>query len=150
MNFVTNHLGEQVKRISRRHVGTAAVVLSLALAVALGSRVGAENSQSPVATSDWPLHSLNQHNTRYSPLNEIDNSNADRLVLKWSVKPDFQPGALRSGTPLVIDGVMYMNGGSTLLALDADTGDELWSAEVDPAFRGGGRGPAYGDGTRRW
>jgi glucose dehydrogenase len=147
VNSITNHLEEQVKRICRRHVGTAAVVFSLALAVALGSGVGAENRQSPVATADWPLHSLDQHSTRYSPLSEIDSSNADRLVLKWSVKPDFQPGALRSGTPLVIDGVMYMNGGSTLLALDADTGDELWSAEVDPAFRGGGRGPAYGDGT---
>ena len=49
-------------------------------------------------------------------------------------------------TPLVVDGVMYVNSGSTLYALDAATGAPVWTFQDEPSFAGGGRGPAYADG----
>ena len=49
-------------------------------------------------------------------------------------------------SPLVIDGVMYFHSGSTLFAVDAASGEPVWTFEAEEAFTGGGRGPAYGDG----
>lgn len=95
--------------------------------------------------SDWPLHNLDQHNSRYSPLTQIDRTNVGALELKWSFST---PPTVRIGemTPLVIDGVMYFHSGSTLFALDAATGESVWTFEAAEEFLGGGRGPAYGDG----
>ncbi len=53
---------------------------------------------------------------------------------------------ISSITPLVVQGVMYFNSGSQLFALDAATGKEIWTFRAEPAFRGSGRGPVYGDG----
>ena len=100
------------------------------------------HAQEPSGTTDWPLHSLDDYNSRFSPLDEIDRSNAGTLTLKWS----FEAGPIRQMTPLVIDGVMYANSGSNLVAVDAATGESLWNVDITPTFRGGGRGPAYGDG----
>ena len=96
-------------------------------------------------TTDWPLHNLDRHNSRYARLDEIDASNVGSLVLKWSYQ--LPPRELvRATTPLVVDGLMYFNAGSKLTALDATTGEPVWTFRGDPSFTGGGRGPAYGDG----
>ena len=94
---------------------------------------------------DWPLHNYDLRNSRYSPINEINTSNANKLTLKWSFRVPARD-TLASATPLVVDGVMYVNSGSKLFALDAASGRSLWTFEAGRAFPGGGRGPAYGDG----
>lgn len=106
----------------------------------------AQNTPSrQTAAGDWPLHNLDLQNSRYSPLSEIDASNAGRLAAAWSYQT---PGAMgiSSTTPIVVDGVMYFGAGSQLIALDAATGKSLWTYQAEQPFRGGGRGPAYGDG----
>ena len=95
----------------------------------------------PAATIDWPLHNLDTHNTRYARIDRIDRSNVGRLELKWTHEGPPRE-LLRSATPLAIDGVLYFNAGSKLTARDAATGATGWTFEVDPAFPGGGRGPA--------
>jgi alcohol dehydrogenase (cytochrome c) len=94
---------------------------------------------------DWSLHNYDLRNSRYSPVDEIDTSNAGKLTLKWSFQV---PAADASGsaTPLVIDGVMYVNAGSRLFALDVASGRPVWTFEAARGFPGGGRGPAYGEG----
>ena len=94
---------------------------------------------------DWPRHNLDEYNSRFSPLTEIDRSNVGALELKWLLQTDV---TMRVGevTPLVIDGVMYFHAGSTLFAVDAATGESVWTFEAEEPFTGGGRGPAYGDG----
>ena len=94
-------------------------------------------------TSDWPLHNLDVSNRRYSPLNQIDTSNASKLTLKWSYDAGAQIGEI---TPVVINGVMYFNSGSKLFAIDAATGQPIWTFQMQPVFEGGGRGPTFGDG----
>ena len=127
--------------------GTRTLVTTVLSLVAVATWVvmpaGAQGRARPSGTTDWPLHNFDERNSRYSPLNEINASNADTLTLKWS----HAAGPIRQITPLVVDGVMYFNSGSNLMAVDAGTGERLWTREITPAFRGGGRGPAYGDGT---
>ena len=36
------------------------------------------------AGDDWPRHNLDEYNSRFSPLGEIDRSNVGSLELKWS------------------------------------------------------------------
>ena len=65
----------------------------------------------------------------YSPLDQIDTSNAGELQLAWSW--GIEPGVSQT-TPLVHDGVMYIaNPGNVVHALDARTGDLIWEYRHD-------------------
>ena len=105
----------------------------------------AELTMDGQGNADWPLHNRDLHNSRYAPHDQINTSNVDRLAVDWTFEMP-AGGSIASTTPLVIDGVMYFNAGSTLHAVDAATGQMRWSVTTEPAFRGGGRGPVYGDG----
>ena len=134
----------------------AAALAVAAVASWLGSQIRAQEGvqttrQTPMpqitagGQADWPLHNLDIRGSRYSSLDEINTSNVSRLALAWS----FEAGAANSitqVTPLVVDGVMYLNAGSTLFALNATTGESVWTMSMDDALQGRGRGPTYGDG----
>ena len=122
----------------RRTAAALAAALVWSAAPVLAQGVGE-------AGDDWPRHNLDEYNSRFSPLSEIDRSNVGSLELKWSMRTDV---TMRVGevTPLVVDGVMYFHSGSTLFAVDGATGEEVWTFEAEEPFTGGGRGPAYGDG----
>ncbi len=90
---------------------------------------------------------------RYSPLAQITRQNVKNLRPVWL----FQPGGEYQGmhgTPLVIDGAMYIPvNPSTIHKLDAATGKRVWAfePELDPAitsrsFFAHTRGIAIGDG----
>lgn len=118
-----------------RLVRTGRFLVAGAVAIALGVSIAA----------DWTGHNYDLKNGRYSPLDQINVSNVAQLAQKWS----FEMGGannIAQVTPLVVDGVMYFNAGSKLVALDAVTGTSKWTIDVDPPFPGGGRGPSYGDG----
>ena len=109
-----------------------------------GARAQSQTSSiSPSA--DWPLHNLALSNSRYSPLDEINASNAGALRQAWTFDAPAS-GNIGSMTPIVVDGVMYFNSGSTLFAVDGATGKNVWTFRLPQSFQGGGRGPAYGDG----
>lgn len=60
----------------------------------------------------------------FSPLDQIDKRNVDRLALVWSVA--LAPGP-NAATPLVHDGVLFVHSyGDHVQAYDAATGNELW------------------------
>jgi glucose dehydrogenase len=67
-------------------------------------------------------------------------------MLKWSYELPKSQSVVEE-TPLVVDGIMYVNSGSTLFALDGVTGKPVWTFRMDPSFGGGKRGPSYGDGN---
>jgi quinoprotein glucose dehydrogenase len=72
---------------------------------------------------------------KYSPLKQIDRSNVAQLRVAWT----YHTGEVSDGTkypvrsafettPLVVDGVLYLTTPfNRLVALDAETGRELWS-----------------------
>jgi glucose dehydrogenase len=98
--------------------------------------------------------------TRYSPLNQINAQNVQKLTTAWTYHMN-KAGALshsagaagRGGgrhsseaTPIMVNGVLYMpTPYSTVVALDAETGKEIWSFKPEHA-RPAGRGVAYWHG----
>ena len=104
--------------------------------------------------SDWPMFGHDSGSTRYSELNQISPSNVRSLRRAWTVHlksltsvssststtaaPRFS--RISQATPIVVDGVMYLpTPYSTVVALDADTGKEVWTyvlAKGQPSSRG--------------
>ncbi len=73
---------------------------------------------------DWLSWRRTDDGTGFSPLDQIDRTNANRLTLAWSLA--LPPGS-NGITPLVHDGVIFLNSSGTVLALDGGTGETLWS-----------------------
>ncbi len=79
--------------------------------------------------SDWLSYGRTYDEQRYSPLTQINASNAGQLGLAWSADLDTARG--QEGTPLAIDGKIYITTAwSKAKAYDAATGKLLW--EYDP------------------
>ena len=143
-------------QIRKRCMNTVTVLGIVSLGMMVIVTVGAQeqgqtthqSSPPQITTSgqtNWPLHNLDIGGSRYADIDEINTSNASRMALAWS----FEAGAANSitqMTPLVIDGVMYLNAGSTLFALNAVTGESVWTMKMDDSLQARGRGPTYGDG----
>src|SRR5262249_1774694 len=91
---------------------------------------------------------------RFSPLKQISRDNVARLQRTWTYHTgEADGGNLRAFecTPLVVDGVLYLSTPSSrVIAVDAQTGKEIWS--FDPAQDKKGykweahRGVAYWEG----
>lgn len=74
---------------------------------------------------NWLSHGRDYAEQRFSPLDKINQSNVDQLGLAWHLDMQYHRGL--EATPIVIDGVMYVSGlWSTVYALDAATGEQLW------------------------
>ncbi|MEQ1897102.1 MAG: PQQ-binding-like beta-propeller repeat protein [Vicinamibacterales bacterium] len=115
-----------------------AILLSVGVAGLWAQSRGTQNG-------DWPLHSLDIQSSRFSPLSQITQANAGRLAVKWQLDLP-KPASVGSGTPVVVGGIMYLNSGPELFAVDGTTGKILWNRKATADFPMGGRGPAYGDG----
>ena len=130
------------------------------VAVACGGlyQVGAEQQGSitregepPTITAgsrqmNWASHNLDLHNQRYAELDQINTATVGQLQRRWSF--DVAPGInVSQVTPLVVDGLMYFHAGATVLAINAVTGDSVWTLEVDGLPGGTVRGPLYANGT---
>src|SRR6266702_1849977 len=84
---------------------------------------------------EWPAYAGDAGGSKYSRLKQISRENVARLQLAWTFHTgDMSDGSVypvRSafeGTPLVIDGVMYVTTPfSRLIALDAESGKQLWA-----------------------
>jgi quinoprotein glucose dehydrogenase len=112
-------------------------------------------AQSGAKDGEWRTYGGDLGHTRYSPLDQIDASNFNRLVVAWRFRteslgprPEFQ----YEGTPLMIRGRLYVTAGSrrAVVALDAETGELLWMHSENEGARGeaaprklSGRGLAY-------
>ncbi len=74
--------------------------------------------------ADWLMWRRTLDSWGYSPLDQVDRDNVDKLRMVWSRA--MAPGS-QEGTPVVYDGVMYMpNPSDVIEAIDAITGDLIW------------------------
>ena len=112
---------------------------ALALALLVPPAVAQVGSE----PGDWPSYNRDLAGTRYSPLTEITTGNVSELREVWSyaLGRNVTTGDLGGGSqfvPLVIDGTMYLAGADEVVALEADTGEELWRYDmrVPPSRRG--------------
>ena len=95
--------------------------------------LGIPGSSMPVADAGWPLHGGSVDGARYSALKAIDRSNVARLGPAWSYATGSHRGL--EATPIVKDGILYATSTwSRAFALDAATGEEIWS--YDPKVPG--------------
>ncbi len=144
-----------------------AATFSLFIGVAL-----AQTGQPRTADNDWPMFSHDFGGTRFSPLADINTGNVGGLTQAWSVQLT-QPAGRRGGqaaagggrarggggeeseaagsnpevTPIVVNGVMYLPArGNQVLALDADSGKEIWRYQMPPTVTTTARGVAYWPG----
>jgi len=104
---------------------------------------GATLAQGSAASGDWRTINGDLAATRFSPLDQINKSKVSQLALKWS----YPMKASNTAAPVVIDGTMYFPAGNRIVALDADSGKEVWSYQpatpVGPAPGTSGRGSGF-------
>jgi PQQ-dependent dehydrogenase (methanol/ethanol family) len=102
------------------------------------------------ASTNWTIHNLDLANSRNSVLDQINTSNVGSLAVKWLFRAK---ESVNHCTPIVVDGVMYATSmtGFRVWALDAVTGDKIWTFELNdqnfPRHRIRSRGAVYGDGV---
>ena len=82
------------------------------------------------AGANWPTTGGGVNENHYSPLDQINAGNIDRLGHAWT----FETGTTRGleATPVVVGGILFASGSvGQVYALDAATGQRLWTFEPD-------------------
>jgi quinoprotein glucose dehydrogenase len=104
---------------------------------------------------EWTTYGGDLTSTRYSPLDQINKDNFNRLEVAWRFKTDSlgpRPEFNFQSTPLMVDGIVYSTAGSRrdVVALDGATGEMIWMHSENEGKRGeaaprqlSGRGLAY-------
>ncbi len=93
-------------------------------------RGGNQPIESDREIDNWLSHGRTDSEQRYSPLSGINKDNVANLSLAWFVDLPGKRG--QEATPLIVDGVMYTSSAwSHVIALDAATGEQLWSFDPE-------------------
>ena len=106
------------------------------------------SQQALLAQPDWRMYGGAAGNTRASTLNQITPANVRTLQQIWTWDSGEKTFAFET-MPLVVDHVMYATApDQRVVALDADTGKEIWSFDPKAASPKSNRGVTYwpGDG----
>jgi glucose dehydrogenase len=143
-------------RTARR---SAAALATLILAAAwfaprLSSQTPAPSFPS-TKNGEWTHYTADVRGDKYSPLDQINASNFNKLEVAWRFKTDSlgpRPEYKLEGTPLMINGVLYTTAGTrrSVVALDAKTGELMWAYSLREGNRAAiaprqlsGRGVSY-------
>jgi quinoprotein glucose dehydrogenase len=111
-------------------------ILCVALLVwsVTGSPAARGNERAPYTT--WSDYLGSADSMQYSALAQVDRANVTDLAAAWFYHVGGDPVRLPFN-PLVIDGVMYVAGiKGAVVALDAETGKELWTSSERATERG--------------
>ncbi len=143
-------------------------VLAIALVIAVGNMFVAHPSVAPTgngpgltpvdpanAQKDWAHYGNTEGGSRFAALDQINRGNVDKLKVAWTyrtgdVAVSNGNGAEDQLTPLQIGSKVFIcTPHNNLIALDADTGKELWKNEINAqsAVWQRCRGLAYFDAT---
>src|SRR6185295_17905531 len=123
-----------MSRILFRTVSAAAVLL-VTISTLSPRLTGQTSGQPSTKNGDWPAYTADLRGSKYSPLDQINAANFNKLEVAWRFKTDHlgpRPEYKLEGTPLVVKGVLYTTGGTrrAVVALDAKTGELIWSHSV--------------------
>jgi quinoprotein glucose dehydrogenase len=123
-------------------------------AVLLGPGVAKAQPAAAPRDTDWRHWAADLASTRFAPLDQINASNFNQMEVAWRFSTDaFGPqlDAYYNCTPLVVKGRLYATAGTGryAVALDAGTGQLLWSYLHDEKGRSGTRQGA-GFGLSYW
>jgi len=139
------------------------VRFGIGVAVLLGAVGLAPSAARAQANTDWPMFGHDSDSTRFSPLSQINTDTVHDLTRAWTyhMKRD-SPATTSAGvighgggrrssqaTPIVINGTMYLpTPYGTVVALDPETGTELWTFKMDKS-NPAGRAVTYWPGDAR-
>lgn len=144
-------------------------VLAVLVVIAAGNMFVAHPSVAPTGKSpgltpvdpahaqkDWAHYGNTEGGSRFAALDQINRGNVDKLKVAWTyhtgdVAVSDGNGAEDQLTPLQVgDKVFICTPHNNLIALDADTGKELWKNEIKAQSKVWQRcrGMAYFDATR--
>ncbi|MDB6141241.1 MAG: gcd [Pseudomonas sp.] len=94
---------------------------------------GTSSAAPTMPDGDWQSYGRTAFGDRYSPLTQITPDNAGKLVPAWTYRTGDIPGpgdpseTTAENTPLKVNGMLYVcTPHSQVIALDPDTGKELW------------------------
>jgi glucose dehydrogenase len=106
-------------------------------------------SQMAPQKGDWPVYGHDPGGTRYSPLTQINKTNVSRLQRAWTYHTG-EKGRSFETTPIFVDNVLYFSTqNQNIVALDPETGTEIWKY-TNPTPRGSeSRGVAYWPGDKQ-
>jgi quinoprotein glucose dehydrogenase len=134
---------------------TAFVALALGILWLSAGTSGQSPSAPSTSKGEWPHYTADLRGTKYSPLDQINATNFNKLEVAWRFKTDSlgtRPEFKLEGTPLMVGGVLYATGGTrrAVFALDAQSGELLWVHRYPEGKRGAeaprqlsGRGLSY-------
>ena len=117
--------------------GGVLLVLSLAQCGGVPMESDDEPLATPTGSSDWPMYRGNYAGTGYSGLTEITPSNVNTLTRVWSYSLDRTTsiagdrGPNSQATPIVVDEVMYLPAADRIVAIEPETGQEIWRHALD-------------------
>jgi alcohol dehydrogenase (cytochrome c) len=119
-----------------RTLGTLAAVLLAGLTIAAQGALAPAELLRPLGDT-WPMYNGDYSGRRFSALAQIDTSSVSGMTLAWVYRPN-AGGApaggggptpvLIKGTPVVVNGVLYVTIPDHVWAVDARSGRELWHA----------------------
>jgi quinoprotein glucose dehydrogenase len=129
-----------------RHTWIVVAAAGAALAGLL-SRPAAAPQRLDRPAADWPMYRGDYAGTGYSPLSQINRTNVATLTRAWTYSlqndaPAPEPGATAvnsQATPIVVANVMYLPAANRVVALEPETGREIWryaAAGRTPSRRG--------------
>jgi len=110
------------------------VILAGAL-VSIAPRLAGQagtTGQPSTKNGEWPMYTADLRGSKYSPLDQINAANFNKLEVAWRFKTDSlgpRPEYKLEGTPIMVKGVVYTTGGTrrSVVALDGRTGELMWT-----------------------
>src|SRR6516164_1785859 len=126
-----------VMAISALTIGIAVIATGVSGQIFLGGSPpqGSWPAQPTTKDGEWPSYNGDIRGTRYSPLDQINATNFNKMEVAWRFKTDnLGPRAeyKLEGTPIMVKGVLYTTAGvrRSVVALDAKTGEVLWTHTI--------------------
>jgi quinoprotein glucose dehydrogenase len=104
------------------------------------------------APQEWRTYGHDYGDSRYSPLSDITPANVAGLKPVWTyhMRPPDRVSrgfAASENTPIVVDGIMYVSTPyGRVVALDAESGKQLWAYQVPGSDQPATRGVSYWPG----
>src|SRR5712675_1156884 len=138
-------------------IGLAAITPRVSGQLYLGASPpqGSWAAQPTTKDGEWPSYNGDIRGTRYSPLDQINGTNFNKLEIAWRFKTDNlgpRPEYKLEGTPIMVRGVLYTTAGvrRSVVALDGKTGEVIWTHSLREGKRAvmaprqlSGRGVSY-------
>ena len=130
-------------------------VLMLPLLAAVIGASALLSGQAGVSNGEWPHWGADQGSSKYSALDQINRDNVKNLRVAWRWKAENlgpRPQNNMEATPLMVGGVLYTTAGfrPNVVAIDAATGETLWSYRLDEGVRGDRAPRSVNRGVEYW